>query len=223
MISAPSSSANASESSSDALSQEAALAEFRAAGALLEGHFLLSSGLHSGVYLQCARVMMDPDRGERLCAALAEKISQEQGQSSDLSLDLCVSPAMGAVIVGYETARCLGLRSVFMERPAGLFELRRGFEIPKGARCLMIEDVVTTGKSSRECIEAIERCGGVVVGAACLVDRSGGGADLGTRLTSLIQIDAPTYSADNLPPELARHPAVKPGSRAALDLGSERP
>ncbi|MBX2854783.1 MAG: orotate phosphoribosyltransferase [Rhodobacteraceae bacterium] len=221
MISAPSSSPGPSESGSDSLSQEAALAEFRAAGALLEGNFLLSSGLHSGVYLQCARVMMDPDRGERLCKALAEKISLEQAQISDLSLDLCVSPAMGAVIVGYETARHLGLRSMFMERPEGVFELRRGFEMPEGARCLMIEDVVTTGKSSRECIKAIENSGGRVVGAACLVDRSGGAADLGTRLTSLIQIDAPTYSADNLPLDLASLPAVKPGSRAALDLGSK--
>ena len=222
MISAPSSDLAPPESRASSSSfQEAALAEFRAAGALLEGHFLLSSGLHSSVYLQCARVMMDPDRGERLCTALAEKISSEQGQIGDLSADLCVSPAMGAVIVGYETARSLGLRSLFMERPEGVFELRRGFELPEGARCLMIEDVVTTGKSSRECIEAIENCGGRVVGAACLVDRSGGAADLGTPLTSLIQIDAPTYSADNLPPELARLPAVKPGSRAALDLGSD--
>lgn len=192
-----------------ALSQEAVLSEFRAAGALLEGHFLLSSGLRSSVYLQCARVMQDPLRGGRLCGALASKVLAEQGAD----FDLCVSPAMGAVIVGFETARQLGVNSIFMERPEGVFELRRGFEMPSGARCLMVEDVVTTGKSSRECIAAIEAAGGTAVGAACLIDRSGGEADLGVPLTPLARIAAPLYEPDNLPPELAAIPAVKPGSR----------
>ncbi len=195
----------------DPLDQAAALALFREAGALLEGHFLLSAGLHSGIYLQCARVMMRPEIGARLCGALARKIRQTHGPA--LEFDLCVSPAMGAVIVGYETARWLGLPSLFMERPDGVFELRRGFEIPPGARCLMIEDVVTTGKSSRECVAAIEAAGGRAVAGACLVDRSGGTADLGIPLTALIEIDAPTYAPDMVPPELAAIPPVKPGSR----------
>ncbi|MCI4660207.1 MAG: orotate phosphoribosyltransferase [Neomegalonema sp.] len=188
---------------------QAVLDEFRAAEALLEGHFKLSSGKHSAVYLQCARVMMDPARGARLCAALAHKVRQ-----SGIAFDLCVSPAMGAVIVGYETARQLGVSSIFMERPEGIFILRRGFEIAPGARCLMIEDVVTTGKSSRECIAAIEKAGGQTVAAACLIDRSGGEADLGVPLTALATLTAPIHEPDALPPELAAIPAVKPGSRA---------
>ena len=194
-----------------ALAQEAVLNEFRAAGALLEGHFLLSSGLRSSVYLQCAKVMQDPLRGGRLCGALAAKVLSEQGAT----FDLCVSPAMGAVIVGYETAKQLGVNSIFMERPEGGFELRRGFEMAAGARCLMVEDVVTTGKSSRECIAAIRAAGGEAVGAACLLDRSGGTADLGVPLTPLVQIEAPLFDPDNLPPELAAIPPVKPGSRRA--------
>ncbi len=193
--------------------QEDALTEFRAAGALLEGHFLLSSGLHSSVYLQCARVLMDPARGERLCQALAKKIRATLASEIVDSVDYCVSPAMGGVIVGYELARALGKPSLFMERPDGVFILRRGFALPEGARCLMVEDVVTTGKSSRECIAAIERAGARTVAAASLVDRSGRRADLGVPLVSLIEIDAPTYEPTMVPPELAAIPAVKPGSR----------
>lgn len=189
--------------------RERVLDAFRGAGALLEGHFKLSSGLHSGVYLQCARVMMNPALGGALCGALAIELRREQGDE----IALCVSPAMGAVIVGYETARGLGVPSVFMERPDGVFELRRGFEIAPGARCVMVEDVVTTGKSSRECIDAIARAGGTCVGAACLIDRSGGRADLGVPLTALARIDAPIYQPDALPPALADIPAIKPGSR----------
>ncbi|MEO1329468.1 MAG: orotate phosphoribosyltransferase [Pseudomonadota bacterium] len=192
------------------MTRERALEEFRAADALLEGHFILSSGLRSAVYLQCARVMMDPARGARVCSALATRVRSRHGEDA---FDLCVSPAMGAVIVGYETARWLGAPSVFMERPDGVFHLRRGFDMPPGARCLMIEDVVTTGKSSRECIAAIEAAGGRTVAAACLIDRSGGSADLGVPLTSLLEIDAPAYPPDMVPPELAAIPAVKPGSR----------
>ena len=192
------------------MTRDQVLDEFRAAAALLEGHFLLTSGMHSSVYLQCARVMMDPARGARLCGALAAKVKA----SGVPEFSLCVSPAMGGVIVGYETARWLGVPSIFVERPSGTFELRRGFEIPKGARCLMIEDVVTTGKSSRECIAAIEAAGGQCVGAASLVNRSGGKADLGVPLISMLDIDAPIYSPDMLPPELAAIPAIKPGSRS---------
>ncbi|HEU0222392.1 MAG TPA: orotate phosphoribosyltransferase [Paracoccaceae bacterium] len=187
---------------------EDVLAEFRAAGALLEGHFVLSSGLRSPAYLQCALVLMDPARAERLCGALAAKVRE-----AGIAADLCVSPAMGGVIVGYELARQLGIRSIFAERVEGRFTLRRGFAIPPGARVLMVEDVVTTGLSSRECIETIAAHGGRTVAAACLVDRSGGRAELGVPLVPLMRLDIPTYAPDALPPELAAIPAVKPGSR----------
>lgn len=190
------------------MDKEAALAEFRAAGALLEGHFKLSSGLHSPIYLQCARVLMDPQRGERLCRALAARLRARYGE-----VPLVVSPAMGGVIVGYETARHLGACAIFAERVGGKFAFRRGFAIKPGQTVLMIEDVVTTGLSSRECIAAIKAQGGRVAGAGCLVDRSGGKADIGVPLTALVQIEAPVYRPDELPPELAKLPAVKPGSR----------
>lgn len=191
------------------MTEDEALQEFRDAGALLTGHFILSSGLRSGAFLQCARVMMDPARGERLCAALAEKIRA----SGAGPFDIVASPAMGGVVVGYELARQLGLPSIFFERVEGGFQLRRGFTIEPGARVLMMEDVVTTGLSSRECIAAIAAEGGVTTGAACLVDRSGGTADLGVPLTPLLTLDIKNYAADALPPELAAIEAVKPGSR----------
>jgi len=186
------------------------LAEFRAADALLEGHFILSSGKHSPAYLQCARVMMDPARAARLCAALADKVRAAHGPDA---FDLCVSPAMGGVIVGYEVARQLGLPSVFAERVEGSFLFRRGFDIAPGARCLMIEDVVTTGLSSRECIEAIRAAGGEVTGGAALVDRSGGMADIGVPFTALVSLTIPVYAEGEIPDALAGIPAVKPGSR----------
>ncbi|TCT11513.1 orotate phosphoribosyltransferase [Tepidamorphus gemmatus] len=192
-----------------ALEQAAVLEEFRQAGALLEGHFVLSSGRHSAAYLQCARVMMDPRRGERLCAALAGDI---RARFED-PFDLVVSPAMGGVIVGYEVARQLGLPAIFVERVDGRFTLRRGFTIPAGARCLMVEDVVTTGLSSRECIAAIREAGGDCAGAACLVDRSGGTADVGVPLVALTVIDIPTYAEGDVPASLAAVPVSKPGSR----------
>ncbi|MCH8202186.1 MAG: orotate phosphoribosyltransferase [Proteobacteria bacterium] len=191
------------------MGRQEVLTHFRQAGALLEGHFILSSGLHSPVYLQCARVLMDPRRAAELCRALALKVTAEfRG-----AIDLVISPAMGGVVVGYEMARQLGTESIFAERLDGQFALRRGFEISPEARVLMVEDVVTTGLSSRECIACIRDCGGLVVGAASLVDRSGGKANLGVRLVSLLTIEAPTYPADDLPAELAAIPAVKPGSR----------
>ena len=184
------------------------LAEFRAAGALLEGHFILSSGLRSPRYLQCARVLMDSARAERLARALAAKLP-------DVGIDAVVSPAMGGVIIGHEMGRALGKPAMFVERPDGIFALRRGFALDSGTRVLMVEDVVTTGLSSREAILAIEAAGGTVVGAASLVDRSNGTVDLGVPYTSLIRLDVPTYAADALPPDLAAIPAIKPGSRAA--------
>ncbi len=191
------------------LSHDDVLNEFRAAGALLEGHFVLSSGLHSSRYLQCARVLMDPARAARLCKALADKV---RAGGFD-AIDLVVSPAMGGVVVGYEMARQLGIPSVFFERVEGKLELRRGFDIAKGARVLMVEDIVTTGLSSRECIAGIAEQGGNTVAAACLINRSGGKADVGVPLFALTELDVPTYAADALPPELAAIPAYKPGSR----------
>jgi orotate phosphoribosyltransferase len=187
------------------------LAEFRAADALLEGHFVLSAGLHSARYLQCARVLMDPRRAARLCEALVTRIPAEL----KARIGAVVSPAMGGVIVGHEMARALGVEGMFVERPTGTFELRRGFRLQPGQEVLMMEDVVTTGLSSREAIRAIEAAGGRVIAAAALVDRSGGTVDLGVPFFPLIRLDVPTYAADALPPELAAIPAAKPGSRAA--------
>lgn len=192
------------------MTDESVLAEFRAAEALLEGHFVLSSGKHSPAYLQCARVMMDPARAARLCGTLAEKVRATHG---DDAFDLCVSPAMGGLIVGYELARQLALPSVFAERVEGSFVFRRGFEIAQGARCLMVEDVVTTGLSSRECIAAIRAAGGTVIGGAALIDRSGGEADIGVPLTALVSLTIPVYAPDEIPESLAAIPAIKPGSR----------
>lgn len=190
------------------MDQEKVLDEFRAAGALLEGHFKLSSGLHSPVYLQCARVLMDPKRAERLCAAFAEKL-----RATGVEVDLVVSPAMGGVVVGYEVARQLGVPGIFTERVEGEFALRRGFEIPAGARILMMEDIITTGLSSRECIKTITEWGGDVVAAGCLINRSGGRAEVGAPVAALATIDAPTYKPEDLPDSLKAIPAVKPGSR----------
>jgi orotate phosphoribosyltransferase len=187
------------------------LAEFRAADALLEGHFILSSGLRSSRYLQCARVLMDPHRGARLSEALVARIPGE----IKARISAVVSPAMGGVIAGHEMARALGVEAMFVERPTGTFELRRGFRLAPGQEVLMMEDVVTTGLSSREAIKAIEAAGGRVVAGASLVDRSGGTANLGVPFYPLIRLDVPTYDADALPPELAAIPAIKPGSRAA--------
>ena len=186
------------------------LAEFRASKALLEGHFLLSSGRHSSHYLQCARVLMDPQRAGRLASALAARIPRE------LRKDIAkvVAPAMGGVIIGHEMGRALGIEAMFVERPSGTFELRRGFALEPGDKVLMVEDVVTTGLSSREAIRCIEEAGGEVIAAAVLVDRSTGAVDLGVPFYPLIAINFPTYAPDELPPELASSEAVKPGSRA---------
>jgi len=184
------------------------LEEFRSAGALLEGHFVLSSGLHSPVFLQKMFVFQDPARTERVCRALAEKITDGYG-----SVDYVVSPAVGGIVPGYETARHLGAKAIFVERENGAFALRRGFAIPEGARVVMVEDIVTTGLSSRECLAALREHPGALLGAACLIDRSGGKADLGVPLVALVQLDIPAYPPEQLPPELAAIPAVKPGSR----------
>ena len=193
------------------MTREEVLQEFRDAGALLEGHFILSSGLRSSKYLQCARVLMDPARAERLARALAETIPPDVRDR----IEAVISPTMGGVIIGHEMGRALGKPAMFVERPQGVFELRRGFNLSSGTKVLMVEDVVTTGLSSREAIDAVRAAGGDVVAEAALVDRSSGKADLGVPFFPLIRLDVPTYEADALPPELASIPAVKPGSRAA--------
>ncbi len=190
------------------MTKDELLDEMRAAEALLEGHFVLSSGNHSNAYVQCARFLMDADRAERACAALAEMVRARVGD-----IDLVFSPAMGGVVIGYEMGRQLGAPSIFFERVDGEFVLRRGFEVPAEARCLMVEDVVTTGLSSRECIAAARKHGADVVAGCCLIDRSNGQADIGVPLVALAVVDMPIFAPDEIPPHLRDVPAVKPGSR----------
>ena len=190
------------------MNTEDVLNEFREAGALREGHFVLSSGLHSPVFLQKNLVFMDTARCERLCKALADKIVATVG-----AVDVAISPAVGGIIPGYETARHLKVRSLYVEREGAQFKLRRGFTVEAGEKVVMVEDIVTTGLSSRECIAAIQAAGGEVVAAACIVDRSGGRADVGVPLVALATQDVPAYAADDLPPELAALPVEDPGSR----------
>ena len=185
------------------------LKEFRDAQALLEGHFILSSGLRSPRYLQCARVLMNPARAARLAEALAAKLPAELRAQ----IDAVVSPAMGGIIIGHEMGRALNKDAFFLERPDGVFGLRRGFRLSPGQKVLMVEDVVTTGLSSREAIDAVASEGAEVIAEAALVDRSNGSVDLGVPFYPLIRLDVPTYEADKLPPDLAAIPAIKPGSR----------
>ena len=193
------------------MTENEVLAEFRAAEALLEGHFLLSSGLHSPRYLQCARVLMDPSRASRLASALARSIPLEIKSK----IEIVVSPAMGGVIIGHEVGRSLGLEAIFLERPTGTFEFRRGFALKPGQKALLVEDVVTTGLSSKEAMKAVAAAGAEVIAAASLVDRSNGIADFGVPFFPLITLDVPVYEPQNLPPELAALPIEKPGSRKA--------
>ena len=181
---------------------------FRQCGAMLEGHFILSSGLRSPVFLQKARVFQYAEQTEKLCKALADRIRAEFPKVTKV-----VSPAIGGIIPGYETARHLKVPALYTERVDGQFELRRGFEIAPDDVVVVVEDIVSTGLSIRECVDALTRIGANVVAAACLIDRSGGEADVGVPLVSLIQYKVPAYPADRLPPELAAIPAVKPGSR----------
>lgn len=191
------------------MQDEEILAEFRACQALLEGHFILSSGLHSAHYLQCARVLMDPMRASRLASALAARMPRDIRSQ----IELVVSPAMGGLIIGHEMGRALGVEAMFVERPTGTFELRRGFAIRPGQKVLLMEDVVTTGLSSREAIAAVNAAGGDVIAAGALIDRSAGEVSLGVPFFPLISLNFPSYAADALPPELAATPATKPGSR----------
>ena len=191
------------------MTEDEILAEFRGVEALLEGHFLLSSGRHSAYYLQCARLLMNPERAGRIALAISQKIPRELRSE----VQVVISPAMGGIIIGHEMGRALGVDALFVERPDGVFSLRRGFSLAPETKVLMVEDVVTTGLSSREAIAAIEAAGGVVVAAASVVDRSAGTVELGVPFYPLIELNFPTYAADELPPELAATEAVKPGSR----------
>lgn len=194
------------------LNKEEILAEFKDANAILNGHFVLSSGLHSDTYMQCARVLMSGKRAEKLCKALAEKIEAKFGKNC---ADIVVSPAMGGVVVGYELAKQLEIESIFCERVDGKFTFRRGFELKKGQKVLVVEDVITTGKSSLETFELIKECGCEIVGEACLVDRSDQDLQktLGVEVVSLLDIEIKTFDKNNIPEELKDIEAIKPGSR----------
>ena len=183
--------------------------EFAECGALMQGHFILSSGLHSDTYLNKSIISQYPDRTERLCRAMATKVRRE----IDAAISHVISPAMGGIIFGYETARHLHTPFMFTERVEGAFQLRRGFMVPDNAKILVVEDIVSTGLSARECVEAIAKVGPRPVAVACLIDRSGGKADLGVPLCALAQISVDVWPADNLPKHLQNIPAIKPGSR----------
>ena len=192
------------------MTRDDVLQVFRDCGAILEGHFILSSGLRSPVFIQKARVFMHPDKTEIVCKALAERIT-----AADLGrIDYVVGPAMGGIIPAYETARHLGVPAVWVERVGGEMQLKR-FELAVGSRVVIIEDIVTTGLSSRETLAALEAIGLTVVAVACLIDRSDGEADTGAPLIALAGYKVPAYPVDALPPELAALPAIKPGSRTA--------
>jgi len=185
---------------------------FAQAGAILHGHFILTSGRRSAVYMQKAYVFMRPDLTEKLCRGMAEKISSYLAEHKERPIDYIVGPAIGGLIPAYETARHLHLPAIWVERENGQFKLRR-FPIKKGSRVMIVEDIVTTGLSIRETVEAMRAAGAEVVAAACVLDRSGGKADVGVPLIALAEYAVPSYEADKLPPELAAIPAVKPGSR----------
>jgi len=190
------------------MTTEDVLAVFESAGAVLHGHFILTSGLRSPVFLQKARVFMHPDKTEVLCRALADKITAAGlGQ-----IDYVVGPAVGGIIPAYETSRHLGAPAIWVEREDGVFRLRR-FEMETGARVVIIEDIVTTGLSIRETVESLRALGAEVLAAGCLIDRSAGKAEVGVPLIALAEYEVPAYPADKLPPELAAIPAIKPGSR----------
>lgn len=192
------------------MTEDEVLSEFRSCGALLEGHFLLSSGRHSAHYLQCARVLMNADRAGRIAVAMAKNLPREIRSA----VDVVISPAMGGLIIGHEMGRALGKDAMFLERPEGTFHLRRGFTIKPGAKVLMVEDVVTTGLSSREAIAAVAEEGGEVIAEVSVVDRSGGSVDLGVPFFPLVALNFPTYADEEVPAELAAVPITKPGSRA---------
>jgi orotate phosphoribosyltransferase len=190
------------------LSYKDSLEILKETDALLEGHFILSSGLHSSQYIQCAQLLSKPTKAEKLCISLAEKITNEFSE-----IDMILSPAMGGVIIGYEIGKLLKKETIFSERVSGEFKLRRGFSIAKSTKVLVVEDVITTGKSSLECSELIKKAEANLLGFACLIDRSNGNSNLNQKIVSQVQIDIKTYKKDDLPKNLMSIPAIKPGSR----------
>ena len=190
------------------LSLEESLKILKETKALLEGHFILSSGLHSSKYVQCAQLMSKPDYAIKICESLAGKIKKE---FSDF--DLILSPAMGGIIVGYEIGKILSKQTIFSERVNGVFNLRRGFQIKKNDRVLIVEDVITTGKSSLECSNLVSLNNANIVGYACIIDRSNGKSEIKGKIISQVKLNIPTYSKDNLPKDLSSIEAIKPGSR----------
>jgi len=189
------------------MTSEQVLDIYKKTGALLTGHFLLSSGLHSERYLQSALVLQQPDIATKLCLALAEHFKNS-------NIEVVIAPALGGVFVSHETARALGVRALFAERVHGELSLRRGFTIKPGERVLVVEDVITTGKSTKETIEVVRKAGGAVIAAGSLVDRSGGKADLSVPYKSLVTLDVPTYTPEACPLCKAGSTPVKPGSRS---------
>ena len=190
------------------LSYKESLKILKETDALLEGHFILSSGLHSEKYIQCAQLLSKPKKAKFICESLAEKI-----RKNFKKIDLLLSPAMGGIIIGYEIGRVLNIETIFAERVNEIFSLRRGFKINKGQRVLILEDVITTGKSSLECSNLVTKTGGEIVGYACLIDRSAGTTNIDKKIVSQIEIQIPTYSKENLPKHLKKIKAIKPGSR----------
>ena len=190
------------------LSYEESLKILKETNALIDGHFILSSGLHSTQYVQCAQLLSKPDKASKICTSLAEKI-----QSTCRDFDLILSPAMGGIVIGYEIGKLLSKETIFAERVNKNFVLRRDFKIKKGQKVLIVEDVITTGKSSHECANLVTQCEGLVIGYACIIDRTQNKSILKDKIISQVVLDIPTYSEDNLPESLSSIKAVKPGSR----------
>ncbi len=182
---------------------------FEETGALQYGHFILSSGKRSGTYCQCSKLFIDPKTSSIIGNALAKKVESEINEK----IEYVIAPALGGILVGYEVARCLNSKSIFFERASEEFELRRGFEIEQNKNVLFVEDVITTGKSSKECLEKLYKMNINILGIACIVDRSQGNIFDNHEITSLLKLDIPTYDPDNLPEDLAKIDPVKPGSR----------
>ena len=190
------------------LSYEESLKILKETNALIEGHFILSSGLHSSKYVQCAQLLSKPDKATRICNSLAEKI-----RLSIKDFDLVLSPAMGGIVIGYEIGRILNKETIFSERVDGVFKLRRDFAIKEGAKVLIVEDVITTGKSSLECSKIVEDSKASIVGFACIIDRSNGKSDINEKIISQIELDIPIFTEENIPKNLSAIKAIKPGSR----------
>jgi len=190
------------------LSYKESLKILKETSALVEGHFILSSGLHSDKYIQCAKLLSKPAQAKEICLSLAEKI-----KNNFKKIDLILSPAIGGIVIGYEIGRILNIETIFAERVNGKFELRRGFEIKKEKKILILEDVITTGKSSLECSQLVKKADAQLLGFATLIDRSGGKSLINEKIISQLEMLIPTYNKDNLPKHLQVIKPIKPGSR----------